>query len=134
MKKIVATIIKEWQLMRRDVSGFLLLLVMPVALIIVMALIEDAPFKDYKEMKFGLLLVDNDHGSLARQITDGLKHSKNFLVTDSVNGQPMAEEQLKNLLNKGDYKIGILIPAGVTAEIVNSANIVVNNISEKIGL
>lgn len=120
--------------MKRDISGLLLLLVMPAALIIVMALVQDAPFRDYQELKFTMLLSDNDHGSLARQITDGLKHSKNFQVTDSIDGNPVNDNQLKQLLNKGEYKIGIVIPAGVTAEIVNSANIVVNDISKKAGI
>ncbi len=120
--------------MRRDISGLILLLVMPAALIIVMALIQDAPFKDYKELKFDLLLADNDHGSLAAQITNGLKHSKNFYVTDSLDGKPITEAQLKQLLNKGDYKIGIVIPSGVTAEMVNAANIVVNDIAKRTGI
>ena len=131
MNKITATIIKEWQLMRRDISGLLLLLVMPAALIIVMALIQDAPFKDYQELRFDLLLSDNDKGSAAHQITAGLKKSKSFRIIDSLDGKPVSEEQLKHYLNNGKYKIGIVIPAGVTAEIVNSANIVVNDISKK---
>ncbi len=134
MKKITATIIKEWQLMRRDISGLLLLLVMPAALIIVMALIQDAPFKDYQELRFDLLLADNDHGRLARQITDGLKQSKNFRIVDSIDGKPVTEQVVTKLLGDGKYKIGIVIPSGVTAEIVNSANIVVNDISRKTGM
>jgi ABC-2 type transport system permease protein len=134
MKKIFATIIKEWQLMRRDVSGILLLLVMPAALIVVMALVQDAPFKDYQELRFDLLLADSDHGSFARQITEGLKRSKNFRVVDTLDGAPITEDKLKLVLNKGDYKIGVAIPAGITAEIVNATNIVVNNISVKIGM
>src|SRR5579872_4374876 len=121
MNKIIATIIKEWQIMRRDVSGLLLLLVMPAALIIVMALIQDAPFKDYQELRFDLLLADNDHGSLARQITDGLKQSRNFRIVDTIDGHPLTEAEVTKLLGDGKYKIGIVIPSGVTAEIVNSA-------------
>ncbi|MCD6011467.1 MAG: transporter permease [Flavipsychrobacter sp.] len=134
MKKIAATIIKEWQLMRRDISGLLLLLVMPAALIIVMALIQDAPFKDYQELKFDLLLVDNDNGSVAKQIVAGLKQSKNFRVIDSIEDNPLSDDHLKKLLNTGKYKIGVIIPKGTTAEIVNSANIVVNDIAKKTGL
>ena len=134
MKKIIATIIKEWQLMRRDISGLLLLLIMPAMLIIVMASIQDAPFKDYKELKFDLLLANNDQGSVAAQITAGLKQSKNFHIIDSVDGHPMTEDQLNSLLNSGKYKMGIVIPNGVSAEIVNSANIVVNDIARKTGL
>ena len=65
MKKALATLLKEWTLIRRDVAGFMLLFLMPAVLIIVMALVQDAPFKDYQEMKFDLLVVDNDKGKLS---------------------------------------------------------------------
>ncbi len=134
MRKITATILKEWQLMKRDIAGLLLLLVMPAALIIVMALIQDAPFQEYQDIKFQMLIADADHGSLARQITDGLKQSPNFRVTDSIDGKPITEDRLKELINSGDYKIGIVIPAGVTAEVANAANLVVNEIARKTGM
>lgn len=134
MKQIIATVVKEWQLMKRDISGLLLLLAMPAAMIIVMAIVEDAPYKDYQEQRFELLLSDNDHGSLARQIIAGLKQSKHFYVVDSIGGIPLTDESLKQQLNTGKYKIGIVIPNGVTAEVVNAANIIVNDISQKTGM
>jgi len=127
MKKILATIVKESILMRRDVAGMLLLLIMPAILIVIMALIQDTPFKDYQELHFDLLLTDNDGGVLARQIINGLKQSKNFHVVDSLDNKSLSETELKSLLQKGVYQIGIVIPKGVTAEMVNASNIVVNN-------
>jgi len=134
MKKIYATIVKEWILLRRDIAGLALLLLMPAILIIVMAMIQDAPFRDYQELRFDLLLADDDHGTLSQEIKTGLRQSKNFNVIDSINGQPVTGEQLKALLRRGDYRVGIIIPKGATAEIVNSANLIANNISEKLGL
>jgi ABC-2 type transport system permease protein len=134
MKKILATIIKEWILLRRDVAGFILLFIMPAILIVVMALVQDAPFKDYQEIRFDLLLADNDHGKLAKEITEGLKQSKNFNVIDSIDGKPLTDEKLKELLQEGKYRVGIVIPRGATAEVVNAANIVANKIAEKIGI
>lgn len=134
MKKILATIIKEWILTRRDVAGFMLLFLMPAALIIVMAMVQDAPFKDYQELKFDLLVADHDNGSIAQSIRDGLKKSGSFKVTDEIDGKPVTEEQLKELLQDGDFKVGIVIPKGATAEMVNAANLVANSISEKIGM
>lgn len=134
MKKIAATIKKEWILLRRDISGMLLLLLMPAVLIIVMALVQDAPFKSYKDLRFDLLVADNDNGTLSRDIIKGLKQSKNFHVVDSVNDEELSSNKLKQLLLKGEYKIGIVIPKGATAEIVNLNNIIANDISEKIGL
>lgn len=134
MKKILATIYKEWILTRRDVAGFMLLFLMPAVLIVVMAMVQDAPFKDYQEMRFELLIADHDNGSIAQNIKDGLKESGSFVVTDSIDGQPVTETQLKELLQQGDYKVGIVIPKGATAEMVNAANLVANSISEKLGL
>lgn len=134
MRKILATIYKEWILTRRDVAGFMLLFLMPAVLIVVMAMVQDAPFKDYQEMRFELLIADHDNGSIAQSIKDGLKESGNFVITDSINGEPVTEAQLKDLLQQGDYKVGIVIPKGATAEMVNAANLVANSISEKLGL
>lgn len=134
MRKILATIYKEWILTRRDVAGFMLLFLMPAVLIVVMAMVQDAPFKDYQEMRFELLIADHDNGSIAQSIKDGLKESGNFVITDSINGEPVTEAQLKELLQQGDYKVGIVIPKGATAEMVNAANLVANSISEKLGL
>jgi len=134
LKKIFATIIKEWTLLRRDVAGLALLLLMPALLIIVMALVQDAPFRDYQEIRFDLLFADNDKGSVATEIKNGLRESPNFRVIDSINGQPLSEENLKTLLHDGKYRVGIVIPKGATAEIVNSANLIANNIAEKLGM
>lgn len=134
MRKIIATIIKEWILLRRDPGGLMLLLIMPAILIIVMAMVQDAPFKDYQQLKFELLLADNDNGALSKEIKDGLRSSKNFILIDSIDNQPLTEDHLKSLLHNGTYKVGIVIPKGATAEIVNSANAVANNLSEKLGL
>ncbi|MCD6062761.1 MAG: type transporter [Flavipsychrobacter sp.] len=134
MKKITATIAKEWILLRRDIAGFALLFIMPAMLIVVMALVQDAPFRDYQEMRFELLLADNDGGSLAKEIKAGLKESKNFEVIDAIDNRPLNEQQLKELLQKGKYSIGIVIPKGATAEVVNSANALANTVSKKLGL
>ena len=128
MKKVLATIIKEWILTKRDVAGFMLLFLMPAVLIVVMAMVQDAPFKDYQELKFDLLIADHDNGSIAKSIKEGLKESGSFRVTDSIDGKPVTEEQLKMLLQDGKYKVGIVIPKGATAEMMNAANLVANSI------
>ena len=96
MKKILATIIKEWILLRRDIGGLMMLLIMPGILIMVMAMVQDAPFKDYQQLKFELLVVDQDGGKLAEEIRNGLKNSRNFILRDSLDGKAVTEEQLKD--------------------------------------
>jgi ABC-2 type transport system permease protein len=134
MKKIIATIIKEWLLLRRDVSGLLLLLIMPAVLIVIMALVQDAPFKDYQDVRFDLLMADNDQGKMSAEIKNGLRQSKNFKVIDELNGQPVTDSMLKSLLQKGTYKVGIIIPKGATAEVNNAANKVANSLAARLGV
>ncbi|WP_217601750.1 ABC transporter permease [Chitinophaga sp. GbtcB8] len=134
MLRLLATIRKEWLLLIRDRGGLALLFLMPLVLITVMALIEDAPFRDYQELKFDVLTVDNDHGRLARYIKEGLEHSGQFTLVDSLDGKPVTQEDAVRLVNAGDYKICILIPKGATAAIVSNANRIVNDLSKRMGL
>jgi ABC-2 type transport system permease protein len=134
MLRLLATIKKEWLLLLRDRTGIILLLIMPVVLITVMALIEDAPFREYQEVRFDILTVDNDHGRLGKYIQEGLQSSGQFNIVDSVKGKPVTEEMAKELVNAGDYKIGIIIPKGSTATIISNANKIVNDISHRMGM
>jgi len=134
MLRLLATIRKEWQLLVRDKTGLTLLFLMPVVLITVMALIQDAPFKDYQEVKFDILTVDNDHGRLGRHIREGLASGGQFRIIDTLDGKPLTAEQARKLVNEGTYKISIIIPAGATGNIVSNANRIVNDISHRMGM
>lgn len=130
---ILATVKKEWLVLRRDVAGLLMLLLMPAALIVIMALVQDAPFKDYQNIRFDLLLANEDGGPLAREITKKLKESNSFKLIDSVDGKPVTANYLMKSLQDGTQQVGILIPKGASNEVANSANILANSIAEKMG-
>src|SRR5690606_162769 len=133
MLRTIATIRKEWLLLLRDKAGLALLFLMPVVLITGMAVIPDAPFKGYQEVKFAILTVDNDHGRLGRYIREGLGQSGQFNVIDSLDEKPLSEARAARLIREGEYKISITIPKGSTGEIVSNANKIVNDISKQIG-
>ena len=118
----------------RDPGGLLLLLIMPAALIIVMAFVQDAPYKDYQEMKFQIPVVNNDKGSVGAKIMTQLRQSKNFVVVDSVNQQPLDEQNLKAVLKKGQYKMGIIIPENATSVMVNMSNKMANQFAATLHL
>lgn len=110
-----------------------MLLLMPAALIIIMALVQDAPFKDFQNIRFDLLLANEDGGPLAKEITANLKASQNFHLIDSIDGKPVTAAYLIKRLQEGTQQVGILIPKGASNEVANSANILANSIAEKIG-
>ena len=64
-------------LLIRDPGGMALIFIMPLALVIVMALVQDAPFRDYQEIKLDVLLVDQDGDSLSAKVKEAFKASPN---------------------------------------------------------
>jgi ABC-2 type transport system permease protein len=75
--KILATIYKEFLLLIRDPGGMALIFIMPLALVIVMALVQDAPFRDYQEIKLDVLMVDHDGDSLSAKVKEAFQDSPN---------------------------------------------------------
>lgn len=130
--RVLATLLNEWRLFRRDLAGMVLLFLMPLGLTIVMALIQDAPFREYQDYVFDVLWVDNDGGPMAAKLNEELNNGQ-FRLIDSVSGQQIDSTRLRQLVQSGDYKIGIVVPKGISAEVVNSANQVANELSRSTG-
>jgi ABC-2 type transport system permease protein len=99
---------------------------MPATLIIIMALVQDAPFRDYQQVRFDLLLADEDHGPLATEIKTGLRQSQNFRLLDSMDGAPVNVTMLGEALQQGRHHVGIVIPKGASGEVANAANMIAN--------
>jgi ABC-2 type transport system permease protein len=133
MRKVIATLINEFRLFRKDIAGVTLLFLMPLILTIIMALIQDAPFREYQDIKFEILWVDNDGGKLAKKMEEGLSETKQFNLISKLNNTKLSDEEVKRLVQRGTYKIAIIIPPGITAEVINSANQVANDLGQRIG-
>lgn len=115
MLRLTSTIRKELLILLRDRGGLAILFLMPMAMITIMALIQDAPFRDYQELKIPLLISDKDTSTLGRTIEEGLKSSKIFEITKTDKN----EKELKQRVKASDFEIGIVIPENAT-ELLNS--------------
>lgn len=132
-RSISATILKEWILIRRDIGGLLILLVMPAALILIMTLVQDAPFRDYQDLHLKIIIADEDQGSLSNALRESLQSSKAFTLVDRPEGKLLSPASLRETLRQGTYSIGLIIPKGATAEVINAANTVANRIAAQFG-
>jgi len=127
--KILATIYKEFLLLIRDPGGMALILLMPLALVIVMALVQDAPFRDYQEIKLDVLVVDFDQDSLSHKIR------KAFLASPNINlVQNNDTAEVKRLVGIGKYKAAIIIPANATEGLKRKSEHVITDIFSNFGL
>ncbi len=124
--RFLVTIKKECLILLRDKAGLAILFVMPLLLITIMSLIQDAPFKDYKENKIPIVYVDNDKDSLGSIIKKGLINSGIFSVITEINEETASDESIKQAVAKGDFRLGIIIPEGAT----NTMN---KNVENRVG-
>lgn len=126
-----ATLKKELLILLRDPSGLLMLLIMPLALIIVTSIVQDAPYRDYQEMKFDILIANNDNGSVGKKIVEDLRSNKNFVLHFE---DTLGDADLRNLLKQGKAQMGIIIPKTATSSVVNMSNKLGNAMAEQMGL
>lgn len=130
MLRLFSTIRKELLILQRDRSGLAVMFLMPMALVAIMALIQDGPFRDYQEFKIPLLLINNDEGSLGKKIEDGLTNSKIFEVIIS-NG---SENEIRKSVHTGTYDIGIIIPVNATERLNKRVEQFVSETLNSVGL
>jgi len=127
--KIRATIVKEFLLLIRDPGGMALIFLMPLMLVIVMALIQDAPFRDYQEMKLDVIFVDNDSDSL------GMKIEKAFTASGNVHLIAVKDTaEAKRDVLSGNYKAAIILPRGASESLRSKTGDVIKTIFINMGM
>ena len=140
MSKLLATVKKEILLLLRDKVGLSILFLMPMALIFVMTLIQDAAFKTINEKGIPIVFVNNDHDSLGILIEQGLRNNDLCTFYDSIDGKPATIELAQKAVAEGKFLVGIVIPKNATeairknvtalvSETLNSDSVIIQNIS-----
>ena len=112
--KVLATIWKEFLLLIRDPGGLALIFIMPVALVIVMALIQNNTFREFQETRIDVLFVDEDRNALSGNIEGSFQASPNIHLIKTESGKPLTSEAARQLVQRGDYQAAIIIPAQAT--------------------
>lgn len=127
--KTLATIYKEFLLLVRDPGGLALIFIMPLALVMVMALVQDAPFRDYQEIKLDVLFVDQDGDSLSAKVKQAFDASPNVnlvVKTDTA--------EAKQLVRSGAYKAAIVIPAHASETLREKTRQLITEVFSNFGL
>ncbi len=117
ISKLLATVKKEILLLIRDKIGLSILFLMPMALIFVMTLIQDAAFKTINEKGIPIVFVNNDHDSLGILIEQGLRNNDLCTFYDSIDGRPATIELAQKAVAEGKFLVGIVIPKNATEAI-----------------
>lgn len=115
MKTLLATIRKELLELRRDRAGILVLLVMPMALVLIVSLVQDNVMQATGETPIRVLLLDFDDGFLGRAVDKELRADAGLDLVSKHGGGENAKEAARKAVVDGDFRFSILIAPGTGA-------------------
>lgn len=116
--KLIYSIYKEYKILIRDKAGLAIMFLMPVALIIIITLIQDSTFRSVNEASVPVLIVDRDNDSLSIALEKSLLQSKFFSITK----KQITDNETKQEIALGHYFIGIIIPENTSKKLREKTN------------
>ena len=117
MKNFARLLYKDFLLLIRDFWGVVLLFLMPWALVMLMTYLQDSTFRSVNENHIPVYLLNNDKDSLGIMVSRQVLASRIFEITTEVNNRSLSEKEVEEAVARGDYLIGVIIPADATARL-----------------
>ena len=130
MRQLLAAIKKELLLLIRDKIGLSILFIMPILLITVMTLIQDAVFSNINEEGFPVVFINNDNDTLGNRVEEGLRNTEMIHFFDHIDGEKATYKNAKEAIKRGEFLIGVCVPKGATETVKDN---VFNIVAESIG-
>ena len=129
MSKIVACVVKEFRLIKRDYGGLLLLFAMPLFLVLVMTLLQESTFNSINEKRIKVALLNADQSLIGNSFKNGLEQSSIFQIQETVDGRPFTPADVKEVVANGKFNIGIVVPEQTTKQVKSN---VLNMVSRQL--
>jgi len=121
MLRLLTTLHKELLLLRRDLVGLLVLFVMPSVLVIVITLVQDNAMRALGLGTTKIVLVNDDGGAIGSRIETAMEAAGGIELVKTVREQPANRSDALAAVTRGDFQVGLIIPAGLTAAVRTEA-------------
>jgi ABC-2 type transport system permease protein len=116
MRKLFASIYKELLVLFRDPAGVGILFVMPIALMIVVTLVQDGAMQAVYSSKIKMVWVDLDGGKVAQALQRGLLDSGNIELITRWNGQALTVGTAQQVVSQGQVQAGLALREGLSRQ------------------
>ncbi len=113
--QIAASLRKEARILSRDRGGLIVLFGMPMALVLVVTVVQDRAMRFVAAPNADLLLIDRDAGELGAALRQGLEAAGVFTVSTTLDGMPVTEEAAKEAVSHGRFQGALVLPPGAGA-------------------
>jgi ABC-2 type transport system permease protein len=114
MRKLFATMAKEFLVLLRDRPALLVLFLMPSLLVIVITLVQESAMTQLGHPVTHILLVDEDGRGVGREVETMLRASEGVEIVPSPDGGAWTSDTAKNAVVEGKYPLCAIVPRGMT--------------------
>lgn len=113
MTKLPSILRKELLVLLRDPIGLAFIFLMPLAVLLVVTLVQDGAFKNVTKFNVKAALVDEDGSDTSRALALGLASAKGVQLLTEQHGQPLDRAAAREIVRQGQAQVFILFPKGL---------------------
>jgi len=114
MNQLFATLIKEFKVLLKDKTGFSILFIMPLFLVVIMTLIQNGVYNSFNESGIPVLLLNYDNDRLGNEVEKGFNELPIFKITVADSATYPTEEHIKKAVLDGKFLVALVIPKDAT--------------------
>lgn len=114
VSRLAALVGKERRLLARDRAGLAIVFFMPMALVLIVTVIQDATFRSVNETRVPILLADFDGEAVGRALRGELARTGFFELHDAGADLPAGEMAARDAVAAGRYLLAVVVPKGTT--------------------
>lgn len=118
MRKLAASIQKEFLLLINDKVGLILMFMMPILLVFIITIFQDSTFKLVNDNNIELIVINKDNGDLGDSLTNLLSGSGVFKIT---NQSDLSEKEIEKTLLNGNQLLALWIPSQFSEQLTGKA-------------
>ena len=110
-------------LLLRDKAGLAMLFIMPMALVLLMTLLQDQTVKMLDEGSTPILVINYDADTFGISVLEGLKKASFFEVYTKLESEVLTDDELRKQVLVGKFRAGIIIHDGASKALRNKIKI-----------
>jgi len=113
MTKLPSILRKELLVLLRDPIGLAFIFLMPLAVLLVVTLVQDGAFKSVAKFNVKAALVDEDGSETSRALARGLASAEGVHLLTEQDGQPLDRAAARELVRHGRVQVFVVFPKGL---------------------
>ena len=132
MKKLLASIIKDFRLLFRDKVGLILMFAMPILLVLVITSLQNNTFKIVNDHQVPLVFFNQDGEEVSLELEKTLREVGMFdLIVDT---KATSVSEISTTVAKHDALVGLYLPKGFSEGVTQNAEYLTGKAMSDLGV